>query len=72
MIVPGKNTGPPTIKAGARARLELIRQDMLITMPVICLGPGRIGETIRVMDISGRLRYRAKVIGADLVRGELE
>ncbi len=63
---------PPLIKAGARVRLELTGQDMLITMPVICLGSGRAGETIRVMDTTGRLRYRARVMSADLVRGELE
>ena len=66
------STTPPTIRAGARARLELTREGMIITLPVICLASGRAGETIRVMDTTGRLRFRARIVSAQLLRGELE
>jgi flagella basal body P-ring formation protein FlgA len=44
---------------------------MLITLQVVALASGRAGETIRVMDTTGRLRYRATVVNADLLRAEL-
>jgi hypothetical protein len=62
---------PPLIKAGARATLQLAQKGMLITLQVVALASGRAGETIRVMDTTGRLRYRATVISADLLRAEL-
>lgn len=69
-IAKKKSAEPLLVRAGARMRLELTKADMLITMQVVCLGSGRAGDTIRVMDTTGRLRYSATVISAGLLRGE--
>ena len=49
--------------AGTPARLQVERDHVRISLPVICLQNGKRGQTIRVRTIEGRRVMRAKVMG---------
>lgn len=59
------------VRAGMPAMLNLRNDSMDISLPVICLDRGSLGQIIRVRDASGRKIFRAKVIGAAQVQASL-
>jgi len=62
---------PPFMKRGETATLELVSRQMLITLPVICLQNGRIGERIRVTSSDRKVSYVGEIVRKGLLRSSL-
>jgi hypothetical protein len=60
---------PPVVRAGERAMLQIDRDKLHITMPVICLESGAVGGRIRVATSDHKQVYRAEVVGPKLLKG---
>ena len=63
--------GPILAIRGKSATLVLNDGKTRITIPVICMDPGRLHEHIRVLDRQSRRVSRAEVVGAGLVHATL-
>jgi hypothetical protein len=61
----------PCIRGGDHATLLMETADMRITVGVIALQAGSVGQTIRVTGIDRKRVYRAEVVGPKLVKGAL-
>jgi flagella basal body P-ring formation protein FlgA len=59
------------VYAGKPAMLSMHGGAMNISMRVICLDRGSLGQTIRVRDAAGRQIFHAKVIGLAAVQANL-
>jgi hypothetical protein len=59
------------LRTGSTATLQLDGEHIHITIPVICLENGAVGQSIRVTDKSRKLVYRAEVVDGGLVKGRL-
>lgn len=74
---PGAKTGSPAktekpcMRNGERASLIIESRSMRITLPVIALQSGRVGEIIRVTDTERKKIYRAEVSGPGLLKSAL-
>jgi hypothetical protein len=64
-------SAPPLIKRGAHAILEITSPDMLITLTVVCLENGRIGDRIRVSLPDHSRTYMAEVVSPGLLKGRM-
>jgi hypothetical protein len=64
-------TEKPCMHNGDRASLVIEGRNMRITLPVIALQNGRVGETIRVTDTERKKVYRAEVSGPGLLKSVL-
>lgn len=62
---------PLLVRAGAPAMLNLRNDAMNISLRVICLDRGSLGQIIRVRDAAGQKIFRAKVVGAAEVQASL-
>lgn len=60
------------LRAGSLATLLLEGNHVHISIPVVCLQPGSLGQTIRVTDKNHRVVYSAQVIDGSLLKGKLE
>ncbi len=54
--------------SGKRALLILESQGVRVSLPVVCLQRGTLGQTIRVREWGGHRIYRAEVVGTALLR----
>jgi hypothetical protein len=66
-----KKTVPILAKAGSRATLLLESGNMSISLPVICLEPGALLQTIRVLDTGSHRVLRAEIVGAGKLHASL-
>jgi|GEM_PF-7052541 Flagellar basal body P-ring biosynthesis protein len=64
-------TNSVVMRTGTSVTLQLDGAHVHITIPVICLENGAVGQTIRVTDKNRRLIYRAQVMDSGLVKGRL-
>ena len=62
---------PPVLRVGAEATLVLHSEGLQVAIPVICLESGEIGQSIRVTTSDRRRIYRAEVVNAKLLKGEI-
>jgi len=62
---------PVVLRIGAEATLLLESGRIRITVPVICLANGSIGQTIRVTTRDHKQTYQAEVVSAALLRGKV-
>jgi len=63
---------PVLLHAGQKATLFLEDKQVRISLRVICLQGGRLGERIRVLDTAGRRVFRAEVIDQETLRSKLD
>jgi hypothetical protein len=59
------------LRTGTTATLQLDGEHVHITIPVICMENGAVGQIVRVTDKSRKLVYRAEVIDSGLLKGRL-
>lgn len=64
-------TEKPCMRNGDRASLIIESRSMRITLPVIALQSGRVGEIIRVTDAERKKIYRAEISGPGLLKSAL-
>lgn len=62
---------PQTVRAGTQATLMLEGQFIQITTPVICLEPGRVGDTVRASSMDGKRIYLAKVMSPGFLKAAI-
>jgi flagella basal body P-ring formation protein FlgA len=73
-VLPGAQTSRSSVtlvRPGERAVLLLEGPHVQITLPVICLENGALGQTIRLSSPDRRLFYTAQVASGGLLRGRL-
>ena len=58
----------PVVRGGESATLIVQTRDMQMTLPVICLQNGRLGERIKVASPDRKRTFNAEVVKAGLVR----
>jgi hypothetical protein len=58
----------PVVRGGEAVTLIVQTQDMRMTLPVICLQNGRLGERIKVTSPDRKRTFEAEVVQAGLVR----
>jgi hypothetical protein len=63
--------GPIIVKRGSKATLEIVAPEMVITVPVVCLQSGRLGEQIKVSAVDQKNTYLGEIIRPGLLRGRL-
>ena len=59
------------LRAGQHATLFMEDEHMRISFPVISIDSGAIGKDVRVSSLDRKLTYQAKVVSAQVVRGNL-
>lgn len=59
----------PLMRAGESVTFLIESDDVRITMNVVCLQAGQVGDTIRVATTDRKLVYRAQVIAPGIVKG---
>jgi len=59
------------LRTGVTATLQLDGEHIHITIPVICMENGAVGQSIRVTDRSRRVVYRANVVNGGLLKGRV-
>jgi len=62
---------PPVLRVGVQATLKLRNATVEITLPVICLENGAVGQLIRVTSTDRKRIYKAEVVSDRLLRGEI-
>jgi hypothetical protein len=62
---------PMLLRKGASATLQIVSEDMLITIPVICMQSGRQGDTIKVSSPDRQITYMGEIINSGLLRSHL-
>jgi hypothetical protein len=62
---------PPILRVGTEATLMLRSESLQIAVPVICLENGEVGRSIRVTTLDRRRIYKAEVVSAKLLKGEI-
>jgi hypothetical protein len=73
-VLPGAQTSRASatlVRSGQRAILLLEGAHLQITLPVICLENGAVGQTIHLSSLDRRLFYTAQVASDGLLRGRL-
>ena len=62
---------PPAIHSGTHATLVIASDHSRLTLAVVALQNGSVGEVIRVASPDHKQFYRAEVVSADLLKGTL-
>ncbi|MGA9798823.1 MAG: flagella basal body P-ring formation protein FlgA [Terriglobales bacterium] len=63
-----KNPQPPVVRGGQLATLVFQTENMQITLPVVCLQNGILGERIRVASPDRKQKFEAEVLEAGLLK----
>jgi Chaperone for flagella basal body P-ring formation len=66
-----RRNGKTLARAGESALLSINGVNLRISLRVICLEPGLLGQTIRVRDANSRRIFRAEVVGSGALRASL-
>jgi hypothetical protein len=67
-LTAGGEGWPVLTRAGGRCRFSLENRAVRISMPVVCLQRGTLGQIIRVRDAANHQVFLGKIVGAGKVR----
>lgn len=68
----GQTLTAATVRPGARLTLHIDSGPLHITMPVVCLAGGNVGQTVRVASLDRKRMFAAEIIGPSDLKGSLE
>lgn len=64
-------SGPVVVKRGAKVTMEIVSPEMVITLPVVCLQSGHLGEKIKATSPDQKITYLGEIVSPKLLRGRL-
>lgn len=68
---PARRAEPPTMRVGANATLILEGTEIEVSIPIVCLQPGRVGDVIRVASVNHDRVFLARVVSSTILKGTL-